>query len=245
LSAAETTTACLHLSAPDGSHAVRALEETYGASDSPAQFVPWRWREDGQLYFSKQPVEEMGGFFPFVGGANLWLFDPQTGGSVELVSPEVTGRKLCLDAISPDDRRVAHHCDEGRVTILNPETDQATPMLLPAQITSDMQLGSVRFGPDGSRIAFAAMTGGYEQIEETRGYIVVSDNLSLSHSLHVIVASQPGEWFSVVGWLSEDRLLPQSPRAGPDGWPAVWTVRADGSGLVKLAEGTLLAGLGG
>jgi hypothetical protein len=61
----------------------------------------------------------------------------------------------------------------------------------------------------------------------------------------VIVTSEPGEWFSVAGWLSDDLLVLQSHHAGPSGWPAVWTVRADGSGLAKLAEGTFLAGFGG
>lgn len=246
-SAGYTATARLYLAAPDGSQAVRALEETYGASDPPAQFVPWRWREDGQLYFIKQPVEGMGGFSPFVSAANLWLFDPQSGGGVELVSHEVTGGKLCLDAIYLDDRRVAHHCDERGITILDLETGKATSVSIPDQVTSDMQLGTVRFSPDGSRIAFAAMTGGVERIEETRGYVVLSDNLSLSGSSHVIVTSEPGEWFSVAGWLSDDRLVLQSHSADPSGrrWPAVWTVRADGSGLVKLADGTFLASFSG
>jgi hypothetical protein len=240
-SAAHTATARLYLSSPDGSQVIQALEETYDGSDPWTQFVPWRWREDGQLYYTKQPVEGMGGFPPFVSAANLWLFDPQSGDSVELVSHEVTGGMLCLDAISLDDRRVAHHCDEGEITILNLETGKAIPVNLPDQVTSDMQLGSARFSPDGSRIALAAMTGGTERIEETRGYVVVSDNLSLSRSSHVIVTSEQGAWFSVVGWLSDNRLVLQSHAAGPDGWPAVWTVRADGSGLIKLADGTLLA----
>jgi hypothetical protein len=238
-----TATARLYLSAPDGSQAVLALEETYGASDPPVQFVPWRWRQDGQLCLIKQPVEGMGGFWPFVSAANLWLFDPRSGGSVELVSHEVTGGKLCLDAISLDDRRVAHHCDEGEITILDLETGKASRVSLPDEVTSDMQLGSARFSPDGSRIAFAAMTGGTGQIEETQGHVAISDNLSLSRSSHVIVTSEPGEWFSVAGWLSDDRLVLQSHSADPSGrhWPAVWTVRADGSGLVKLADGTFLA----
>jgi tricorn protease-like protein len=137
---------------------------------------------------------------------------------------------------------VAHHCDEVGFTILDLETGKATPVSLPDEVTSDMQLGTARFSPDGSRIAFAAMTGGHGQIEGTRGYIAVSDNLSLSGTSQVIVASQPGEWFTVLGWLSDDRLVLHSYSAGPSGWPAVWTVRADGSGLVKLAEGTFLSG---
>jgi len=242
-SASYTATAHLVLSAPDGSQKVEALEETYGASDPWTQLVPWRWRQDGQLYlyFVKQPVDGQGGFPPFVGAANLWAFDPQSGSSVELVSDDVTGGKLCLDAISPDDRLVAHHCDEGQITLLNLETGVATAVSLPDQVASGAHLGSVRFSPDGSRIAFAVMVGGIGLIEETQGYVVVSDSLSLGDGSSVVVTSEAGKWFSVAAWLPGDRLVLQSHDAGPDGWPAVWTVRTDGSGLVKLADGTLLA----
>jgi hypothetical protein len=153
----------------------------------------------------------------------------------------VTGGKLCLDAISPDDRRVAHHCDEGKITVLSLVTGKAIPVLLPDQVRGDVQLGSVHFGPDGSRIAFAARTGGTEGVEEVQGYVAVSDNVNLSQSSRVIVTSDPGEWFSVAAWLPGDRLVLQSHASGPDGWPAVWTVRTDGSGLLKRVEGTFLA----
>jgi len=241
-SASDTATARLYLSAPDGSHKVEALEETYGASDPWTQFVPWRWRQDGgQLYVIRQPVDGQAGFPPFVGAANLWAFDPQSGSTVELISDDVTGGKLCLDAISPGDRLVAHHCDEGRITLLDLETGGATAVSLPDHVSSGVHLGSVRFSPDGSRIAFAAMTGGVGLIEATRGYVVVSDSLGLGDGSHVIVTSEAGKWFSVAAWLSDDRLVLQSYDAGPDGWPAVWTVRTDGSGLVKLADGIFLA----
>jgi len=238
-SAAHTASARLYLAVPDGSQTVLALEEIYGASDPPAQFVPWRWRQDGQLYFTKDPVDGRGGFPPFVHAANLWIFDPQGGSSKELVSDGVTGGKLCLAEIAPDDRLVAHHCDEGQITLLNLETGQVTAVSLPDQTPSDALLGSVRFGPDGSRIAFAVMTGGMGLIEETRGYVAVSDGLG--GSSRIVATSEPGEWFSVAAWLPGDRLVLQSHDAGPDGWPAVWTVRMAGSDLVKLAEGVFLA----
>jgi hypothetical protein len=76
-------------------------------------------------------------------------------------------------------------------------------------------------------------------IEETRGYVAVSSGLS--GGSHVIATSEPGEWFSVVAWLYGDGLVLQSHDADPDGWPAVWAVHTDGSGLVKLADGTFLA----
>ena len=238
-SASHTAVARLYLSAPDGSHKVEALEETYGVPAPEAQFVPWRWRQDGQLYLIKQPVGGQGGFLPFVGAANLWVFDPQSGSSVELVSGEATGEKLCLDAISPDDRLVAHHCDEGQITLLDLETGNVSAVSLPDQVASGAHIGSVRFSLDGSRIAFAAMTGGIELLEETRGYVVVSDEPG--GGSRIVAASEPGEWFSVAAWLRDDTLVLQSHHAGPDGWPAVWTVRTDGSGLVKLADGVFLA----
>jgi hypothetical protein len=242
-SASHAATARLYLSAPDGSQKLEALEETYGASDPWTQFVPWRWRQDGQLYLIRQPVDGQGGFPPFVGATNLWAFDPQSGSSGELVSDDVTGGKLCLDAISPDDRLVAHHCDEGQITLLDLGTRQATSVSLPDQVARGAHLGSVRFSPDGSRIAIAMMTGGIGMIEETRGCVAVSDGLS--GDSYVIATSEPGEWFSVAAWLPAwlpgDRLVLQSHHASPDGWPAVWLIGADGSELVKLADGIFLA----
>jgi len=235
-SASETASARLVLTAPDGSYRIETLGETYDASDPWTRFVPWRWRQDGQLYFTKEPIGGLGGFLPFTSAANLWVFDLQSGDSQELM----TGGELCLDAIGgPQDLLVAHHCDEGQITLLNLETGEATAVSLPDQMTSDMLLGSVRFRADGSRIAFAAMTGGIGMTEETRGYVAVSDGLS--GGSHIVTTSEPGEYFKVVTWLADDRLLLQSFSAGPDGRPAVWTVRTDGLGLIKLTNGVLLA----
>jgi uncharacterized protein YraI/WD40 repeat protein len=236
-SAGHTATASLFLSTQDGSRRLEVLRETY-ASDPGVQFVPWRWSRGRRLFFTKQPVAGMGGFFPFTNAANLWVYDLQDGSSTELVSDAVTDGRLCLDAISPDDRLVAHHCEEGSITLLDLETGEATTVRLPDPTASDTHVGSLRFSPDGSRIAFAVMTGGYGMIEETQGYIVVSDNLS--GDSHIIATSEPGEWFSVAEWLWSDTLVLQSHYAGPDGWPAVWTVQADGNGLVKLVDGTYL-----
>ena len=235
----QTASARLYLTAPDGSYRTEALEETYDVSDPWTRLVPWRWRQDGRLYFTKEPIGGLGGFLPFTGAANLWVFDLQSGNSQELISDDVTGGELCLDAVGPEDLLVAHHCDEGRITLLSLETGEVTAVSLPDQMTSDMLLGSVRFRSDGSRIAFAAMTGGIGLTEETRGYVAVSDGLS--GGSHIVTTSEPGEYFKVVTWLADDRLLLQSFSAGPDGWPAVWTVRTDGRGLVKLTDGVFLA----
>ncbi|NIO47633.1 MAG: hypothetical protein GTN77_12825, partial [Planctomycetales bacterium] len=74
------------------------------------------------------------------------------------MSDRVTGGKLCLDGISPDDRLVAHHCDEGSITLLDLETGEATSVRLPDLPAIETHLGSLHFSPDGSRIAFALMT---------------------------------------------------------------------------------------
>jgi hypothetical protein len=237
-SAGYTATAGLFLSTQDGSRTLEVLKETYGSSDPGAQFVPLRWSRDRRLFFTKQPVAGMGGFFPFANAPDLWVYNLQDGTSTELVSHAVTDGRLCLDAISPDDRLVVHHCEEGYITLLDLETGEATTVRLPDPTSSDTHVGSLRFSPDGSCIAFAVMTGGYGLMEETHGYIVVSGNLS--GDSHIIATSEPGEWFSVAEWLWSDTLVLQSHRAGPDGRPAVWTVQADGDGLVKLIDGTYL-----
>ncbi len=238
-----TATAGLVLSTQDGNRRLEALKETYGSSEPWTRFVPWHWRwrerQDDQLFFTKEPVDGMGGFFPFMGAANLWVYDLQRADSMELISDAVTGGKLCLDAISPDDQLLAHHCDGGQITLTDLETGQTTAISLPELMTGDAHLGSVRFSPDGSRIAFAVMTGGYGLVEETQGYIAVSDGLS--GRSHIIATSEPGEWFSVAEWLWGDTLVLQSYNAGPYGWPAVWMVKADGNDLIKMTDGTYLA----
>jgi hypothetical protein len=244
ISAAHTLTASLYLSAQDGSRMPKILEDTYGSSDAWNQFVAWCWRwrdrQNDELLFTKQSVDGMGGFYPFIGAANLWVYGLEDGSMAELVSDSLTGGRRCLDAVSPDGRLLAHHCDEGEVTLLDLETGATSGRIsLPAQTFSDAQLGSVRFSSDGSRIAFAVMTGGYGMSEETQGYILVS--VSLNGDSRVVATSETGEWFSVAEWLSGDTLVLQSHNAGPYGWPGVWTVRADGTGLTKLLDGTFLA----
>jgi len=238
-SATQPPSARLYLAAPEGSHNAEVLKATYSISDPSTQFVPWRWRPDGRLYFTKEPVDGKGGFRPFTSAANLWVFDPESGSSTELVSGDVTGGQLCLDAIAPDDRLMAHHCHQGQITLLDLETGAVTAVSLPGLATGDALPGTVRFSPDGSRIAYAVMTGGLGMTEQTRGYVAVSD--SLSSGSQIVVMSELGQWFSVAAWLSGDWLVLQSHYAGPDGWPGVWTVRTDGSGFGKLADGVFLA----
>ena len=63
------------------------------------------------------------------------------------MSDTVTDGKLYLDAISPDDRRLAHHCDAGQTMLADSETEETTAVRLPAQVTGDAYLGSLHFSP--------------------------------------------------------------------------------------------------
>jgi hypothetical protein len=67
--------------------------------------------------------------------------------SLELVSDTVTDGELCLDAISPDNRLLAYHCDARQITLPDSETGETTAIRLPAQVTGDTNLGSLCFSP--------------------------------------------------------------------------------------------------
>lgn|GEM_PF-4159951 len=53
---------------------------------------------------------------------------------------------------------------------------------------------------------------------------------------HLVATADPGEYFHVVQWLDADTLLLQSVGAVP----GVYRAAADGSGAVRLGDGTLL-----
>jgi hypothetical protein len=235
-SAFEDPAARLVVAAPDGSLTTELLAEARDA-DGLTRLVPWQWHPDGRLYFTKEPAG-IESSRPFVGAANLWLLDPESGGSGVLVSSDVTGGEPCLDAIAPGAPLVAHHCLGSGIAVLNLETDETTVVDLPDGVPGRAALGGVRFNSDGSRIAFAALAGGAEPATDTRGYVMVSDGLS--GGSRIVATSRPGEYLKVAGWLSDDMLVLQSFSIGPDGEPAVWVVGTDGTGLVKLADGVFL-----
>lgn len=64
---------------------------------------------------------------------------------------------------------------------------------------------SARFSPDLTRVAFALAK---RDPENEQGWVAVSDGLSGGSKL--IVTGQPGEYFTIVGWLNADTLLLQS-----------------------------------
>jgi hypothetical protein len=75
-----------------------------------------------------------------------------------------------------------------------------------------------------------------------QGWLAVSDRLGSSSSL--IITSEPGQYFTVLGWLNDSTLLGQTHTVMCD--PAecssgVWIVAVDGSAQNKVAEGTFIS----
>jgi tricorn protease-like protein len=99
-------------------------------------------------------------------------------------------------------------------------------------------MGSARFSPDGSRVAFALAAG---DPSAEQGWIAVSDGASGSSKL--VLTSEAGSFDSVIGWLDDQTLLVQvnaiSCSSGCSN--EILMVGADGSNPTKVSEGTFLA----
>ena len=77
--------------------------------------------------------------------------------------------------------------------------------------------------------------------ENEQGWLAVSDGLSGGSKL--IVTGQPGEYFTIVGWLNADTLLLQANQlpCNPACTNSLWVVKIDGRGLTHIADGTFLS----
>jgi tricorn protease-like protein len=85
------------------------------------------------------------------------------------------------------------------------DTGHTVTILPPAVVKDKSILGSARFSPDGSRLAFAGAKG---DPDAEQGWLAVSDGLGSSSSL--IITSEPGQYFTVLGWLNDSTLLVQT-----------------------------------
>ncbi len=228
----------LEISSVDGSGRETLL--TQEVSEPLLQLAPLFWSTDGQsLYFSKEPVG-LGGYILFGGASNLYRIDVKTKEVSELI-PLVPsdGPQVCLDSISKDYRYVAEHCSEDFIRIRDLTSGGTANILLPDDLPSGYKyLGSSRFSPDGSRIAFAVAKGvqGDEQ-----GWVVVSDT-AVSNS-KVILTSQAGSYFTVAGWLNDQTLLVQSTNmqdCSPYCSGELWMVDINGANPQKVADGSFI-----
>lgn len=195
---------------------------------------------DGQwLYFSKEPMG-LGGYILFGGGSNLYKINIATK-QVEEVIPQGSSAdpQACLDAISADYRYVADHCAQNTIAIRDLTSGGTTTIQPPSDLSGYGFVGSARFSPDGSRVAYALAKG--DQNAE-QGWVAVSD--SLSGGSRMILTAQAGSYYTVAGWLDDQTILVQTTKpldCSPFCKRQLWTVKSDGSQAQKVADGSFLA----
>jgi len=112
-------------------------------------------------------------------------------------------------------------------------------ILPPEGISPGHQLvGSARFSPDGSRIAFAVAKGVQD---DEQGWVVVSDT-AISDS-KVLLTSQEGSYYTIAGWLNEQTLLVQSTNlrdCSPYCASELWMVNINDANPQKVADGSFI-----
>jgi tricorn protease-like protein len=144
---------------------------------------------------------------------------------------------VCLDAVSGDLRYVADHCTPGVITIRNLESGETATILPPPDLTGFQVLGSARFSPDGSQVAFALAK---RDPENEQGWVAVAS--SSGGTARIVLAGDPGSFYSVPGWMDERTLLVQVTlnACGPTCPGELYLLGADGSSPTRVAEGGFL-----
>ncbi len=227
----------LFVSATDGSQLTILLTDTTVIT-APHQWVAERWSRDGQsLYFSTEPYG-IGGYILFAGASSLYRVNVNDRSVQEVIPFNLTGGKMtCIDELSSDERLIADHCAKTSIAIQDLSSGQTTTIQPPTDVSGFNFVGSARFNPDLTRVAFALAKG---DPNAEQGWVAVSDGLSGGSKL--IVTGKPGEYFTVAGWLNADTLLLQSNQlmCNPTCTNWLWAVKVDGSGLTRVADGTFL-----
>ena len=204
----------------------------------PTHLVAQGWSTDGQsLLFSREPWG-IGGYIPFDGASSLYRLNLSNGQVTPIIEFGQEGSSgLCFDALSPDGSRVASHCPRGAITVHSLADGQQTTIAPPPDLTQEYLFGSVRFSPDASRVAYASASAHPDQ---GNTWVAVSDGLS--GGSHIILETATG-FYHVVTWLDDKTLLLQGlsvPCGDGCTGDSLWTVRADGSELVQLVQGTFI-----
>ncbi len=230
----------LHVSRLDGAEAQVVVSELLAEGTPPYQLVALGFTPDGSgLYYSREPYG-IGGYIPYTAVSSLYRYNFSDQSVTELVAfnPEAGGTFLCLDALTADQALLADHCGDT-VNVTNLADGSQTSITPPAEATGWAALGTARFSPDNSRVAFALAK---RDPENEQGWVAVSDGLEGGSK--VILTSEPGSYYSVVGWLNADTLLVQlTPitTCSTECALSLWTVKADGSNLTKFADGGFIA----
>lgn len=229
-----TQPSTLQVSAPDGSNLETLLTLDAGATP-PQELVAEAWSADGQsLYFSKEPVG-IGGYISFSGASNLFQINIATKEVKEIIPVSAdSGPQICLDAMSGDYRYVADHCTQGVITIRDLQSGGTVTIEPPTDITDYRQMGSARFSPDGSKVAFALAKG---NPDAEQGWVAVGD--SAGGGSKTILVGNVGSFYMVAGWLDDQTVLVQSYSvACATCTNEIFTVTLDGASPTKVADGT-------
>lgn len=200
-------------------------------------FTPVRWAADGQrLYYSEEPTG-LGGYILFGGFSTLYVYDPTNNSSTVVIPESVFNSMICLDDLSPDERYMANHCvpDVGIGLLDIQNAVQEITIAPPAEVADQVgAVGSARFSPDGTRLAFGLARN---NPDDEQGWVAVADDFSGSSRL--IATSPAADYFQVVGWLDDSTVILQS--WGNTGSPAmIWLAPLDGSGAVQVGEGRFI-----
>jgi hypothetical protein len=227
--AGSPVTTTLMVSALDGSQPKTALTEPI--TTAPLVLRPMRWSADGKrLYFGKEPLG-LGGYILFAGRSNIWSYDVASGKSSELVHERVRNNFICIDDLSLNEKLVADHCSTKNMVLTTLGTRATTAVALPPDAKQVGLVGGARFSPDSTRLAYGLAR---HDPNNEQGWVAISDGLSGKSKL--IASSPAGDYFAVMAWLDPGTLVLQSNLKGA----GIWTVRADGSGLKRLADGIFL-----
>lgn len=232
-------TTSLMVANPDGSNLQTLL--TMDVGTPPVQLVAEFWSDDGQsLYFSKEPMG-LGGYIVFSGASNLYKIDLVTKQVTDIFPiPSSTQVLACLDAISLDHTYVADHCTPENITVTDLRDGTATTIQAPVDVTSYRFMGSARFSPSGKQVAFAMARG---NPDDEHGWVAVGS--SSGETARLILTSDAGTYYNVVGWLNESTLLVQSVSLNnPNGANQLIIIGSDGSNPTDAAQGVWLATIG-
>jgi hypothetical protein len=227
----------LVISALDGSQIETLVTETVAAGAPLYQLVAQHWSADGNaLYYSKEPFG-IGGYILYGGASSLYRIDIASKQITTIIPLDFQkGRFVCLDAFSADYSQVADHCTAGVITVRSLDTGHSVTIQPPMEVKDFGPMGSARFSPDGSRLAFALSVG---NPDAEQSWLALSNGLGGDSKL--LLTGKPGQSFAVLGWLDDNTLLVQSNsiQCNPD-CTSVWTVSVDGLGLNKVSEGNFV-----
>ena len=189
----------------------------------------YRWTVDGDLLFSWQ-ISGIGNLAYF-GYSSMYRYSPATGEITALYEAPVSGGMPCWSMVSPDELYLVGACiGESEIPgVREREVSTGIETVLPLLPNQD-QSGSAAYSPSGSRLAYAYVRGGMDDID---GYIAV--RLNPGEDPQSIASVLDGS-FRNIYWVDEDRLAVQGSEANV---AVVYLLTIDGV-LTPIAEGEMI-----